>query len=193
VLIVPNLSNSDTVALMRLFTRELPYVLALGALLIVAGTASGASGAGGDRVWVGGTVHHFVVTGAAPTGAPTTPLYVIAPVSTSHPLHPLADATTHGFGAHDHVIAVPRSDVAFKTACVLTLVVPGARATVGKNVLVRQTVTPFGRKSLVYAEKLRSAVKPLTSAARIQAARQRGFVSLSVTPSMFACTIAPVG
>ena len=155
------------------------------------GTASGATQADTDRVWVNGSIHQWQVTEAAVAGKPKTPLYVIGPVDSARPLHPLAEASKRGFGAHDHVIADPNPDRAFATACNLTLVLPGPRAKVGRNVSVRRALTPFGHRSLLYAANLGAGVQPLTSVARIQKARQLGLARLFATPSVFGCLIKP--
>ena len=167
-------------------------VLVLGLALAVGGTASGAARAGRDRVWVDGSIHYWLRTVAATAGKTTTPLYAIAPVDRARPLHPLADARTKGFGAHDHVIADPHPNRAFVTVCNLTLVLPGPRSKVGSNTLVRRTTTPFGQRTLVYAVNLGNGVQPLTSAARIKRARQLGLATLSpIASSGFGCRIEP--
>jgi hypothetical protein len=171
--------------------KAVPAIATLGVTLLLAATATGAPFAAVDNVWVGGTIHRFVVTGPASAGAPTTPLYVIASIDPSHPLHALADAKTKGFGAHDHVIAGSHANGAWKTVCKLTLVLPGTRARVGTNALLRETMTQLGRRRLVYAANLGGGMKPLTSAARIQRARELGLASLAVTQSSFNCTIQP--
>ena len=148
--------------------------------------------AGRDRVWVDGSIHYWLRTVAATAGKTTTPLYAIAPVDRARPLHPLADARTKGFGAHDHVIADPHPNRAFVTVCNLTLVLPGPRSKVGSNTLVRRTTTPFGQRTLVYAVNLGNGVQPLTSAARIKRARQLGLATLSpIASSGFGCRIEP--
>ena len=103
-------------------------------LLAAAFAAPAAAGMRADGVWVDGAVH-VLVTGPPPAGATHgRALYVIAPISTAHPLHPLADAKTHGFGAHDHVIALTHPNNTFHGACDLTLVVPGPKATPGETI-----------------------------------------------------------
>ena len=79
----------------------------------------------------------------------------------------------------------------FKTVCKLTLALPGARAKVGTNILIRQTLTPFGTRPLLYAANLGNGMKSLTSAARTERARQLGRTKLVITPAVFNCTIQP--
>lgn len=145
--------------------------------LAVAGSAAA------DGVWVGGVVHGLVTGPPPATVTHSVPLYVIAPVSRSRPLHPLADARTHGFGAHDHVVAS-----VFSGPCDLTLVVPGPR---GKgNVKTRATVTPAGAHPLVYAVKLGGKMLALTSAARIDRAKSAGLVATVDTQTVISCAVA---
>ena len=66
-------------------------VTALCLALTAGGTASGAPRADTDRVWVDGSIHQWLVTEAAVAGKPKTPLYVIGPVDSARPLHPLAE------------------------------------------------------------------------------------------------------
>lgn len=151
----------------------------------------GAQAAGpGDGVWVDGTVHNLVVTGPAPANAKPTPLYVIAPVSAAHPLHPLADARTHGFGAHDHVIALAHPGSAFHGACELTLVVPGRKATPG-SIAARPTLTPAGRKPLLYAARMGGKLQMLDRASRIVEAQRIGLATLVDVHVRFACSVTP--
>jgi hypothetical protein len=175
--------------------RRLPDLISAGILLAVSAAALSAAalaaGGGADGVWVNGTVHNLVVTGPAPAHAHAVPLYVIAPVSAAHPLHPLADAKTHGFGAHDHVIALTRPNGTFHGACDLTLVVPGPKATRGKTIQTRPTLSPAGTKPLLYAARLDNKLLPLTSAARVQAAKHLGLASLIDTHNLVACTVSP--
>ncbi len=117
-------------------------IAALSATLVVAVAAIGAPAAEVDGVWVDGTIHRFSATVPATPGKPPTPLYAMAPVHPSDPLHPLVSARTKGFGAHDHVVADPTPNASFKTVCKVTLTLPGARAKVGTNVLIRQTDDP---------------------------------------------------
>jgi hypothetical protein len=158
-------------------------------LLAAAFAAPAAAGPPADGVWVDGAVH-LLVTGPPPPGATHgRALYVIAPISTAHPLHPLADATTHGFGAHDHVIALAHPNGTFHGACDLTLVVPGPKATPGKTIHIRPTLTPAGTKPLLYAARLGNKLLPLTSAARIQTAKHLGLATLIDTHNLVACTV----
>jgi hypothetical protein len=144
-----------------------------------------------DGVWVNGRVHKLVVTGPASASAHAIPLYVIAPLSAAHPLHPLADAKTHGFGAHDHVVALTHPSTTFHGACDLTLVVPGPKAMVGKTIRTRSTLTPAGVKPLLYAFQLDDKVLPLNSATRIQAAERLRLATLIDTHNHVACTVSP--
>lgn len=147
-----------------------------------------------DGVWANGTVHHLVVTGLAPTSpAPTgtqaTPLYVIAPVSASRPLHPAADAMTKGFGAHDHVIALAHHAASSRGTCDLTLVVPGPNAQLGQTVKARSTVTPDGPKPLLYAVRVGKNFVPLTWASRIRHAVRDGLATAVDTQTYLTCTV----
>ncbi len=152
---------------------------------------TGAQAAGDvDGVWVDGTVHNLLVTGPAAAGAKATPLYVIAPVSPAHALHPLADAATHGFGAHDHVIQLARPAATFHGACDLTLVVPGPKGTPA-SIATRRTLTPAGRKPLLYAARLGGKLLPLTSASRVEQAHRLGLATLVDTHTELACTVTP--
>ena len=173
----------------------LACVLAITASLTLVGATAtlGAPGAELDGVWVNGTIHRFSATVLTDPAKTATPLYAIAPVHSSHPLHPLASAMTKGFGAHDHVIAYANPRVAFKSVCKVTLTLPGAGAKVGTNILIRQTLTPLGRKRLLYAANLGKGMTPLTSVARIQRARQLGLAKFLGTPAVFDCTIQPTG
>jgi hypothetical protein len=162
-------------------------------IAVCALSAASGMGATGDAdgVWVNGIVHNLIVTGPAAAGARATPLYVIAPVSAAHPLHPLADAKTHGFGAHDHVISLARPSVTFHGACDLTLVVPGPKAVLGKTVAARHTLTPAGTKPLLYAALLGGKLMPLNGASRINAAAHAGLAALVDTHNLVACTVSP--
>jgi hypothetical protein len=168
--------------------RTLLALLAI-ATALAASTAVAAPGAAADDVWVEGTVHGLL-TGPGPAN-PTkiVLLYVIAPVARSHPLHPLADARTHGFGAHDHVIALTHSAKSFHGVCDLTLVVPGPKAAIGSNVEVRPTLTPAGQKPLLYAARLNGHLLPLNWASRIERAHQQGLATLVNTHVTLACTV----
>ncbi len=144
-----------------------------------------------DGVWINGVVH-TLATGPGPAKPThTVPLYVIAPVSVAHPLHPLAFAKPLGFGAHDHVAQIPNPKTTFHGVCDLNLVVPGARAKLGSNVQARQTLTPAAMKPLLYAARLGSTLLPLDSVSRIQQARHAGLAMLVDTKVTIACTITP--
>jgi hypothetical protein len=160
-------------------------------LLTAALAAPAAAGPTVDGVWVDGSVHNLVVTGPASAAAHAIPLFVIAPVSAAHTLHPLADAKTHGFGAHDHVIALAHPNNSYHGACDLTLVVPGPKATAGKTIRTRPTLTPPGTKPLLYAVRLDKKLLPLTSATRIQTAKHLRLASLIDTHNLVACTVSP--
>lgn len=172
-----------------MYRTPLLAVAAAAALALLASTASAAGDA--DGVWLDGVVHNLVVTGPAAASARPVPLYVIAPVSSAHPLHPLADARTHGFGAHDHVIALPPTAKSFHGVCDLTLVVPGPKAVIGSTVKARPTLTPAGEKPLLDAARLNGHLLPLTSASRIVEAHQQGRATLIDTHTDLACTVTP--
>jgi hypothetical protein len=175
-------------------TRRIPAVLIAGVACaaVLAAAALAAPPAGGaDGVWVDGVVHTLAVTGPAPATAHPTPLYVIAPVSAAHPLHPLADAKTHGFGAHDHVIALAHPSSIFHGPCELTLVVPGPKAVADKTIRTRLTLTPAGQKPLLYAAQLGNKLLPLNAASRIQNAKHLGLATLIDTHNLVACTVSP--
>jgi hypothetical protein len=163
-------------------------------LVVVLATASvvatGVRAAGHDGVWVNGVVHALIVTGPG-SGTPR-PLYVIAPVSATHPLHPLADAKTHGFGAHDHVIALADPKATFHGTCDLTLVVPGPKARLGANVRARATLTPAGTKPLLYAARIGGRFEPLDHAGWIRHAIRARLASAIDTHTLLACTIEPM-
>jgi hypothetical protein len=155
------------------------------AIVIVVATVAfvAAQAAAAEGVWVNGTVHGLVT--APPTGSTQSPvpLYVIAPVSARHPLHPLADARTRGFGAHDHVAAK-----VFTGPCDLTLLVPGPR---GKGaVATRSTMTPSGAHPLVYAARIGGEMVPLTSVARIERAVSGGLVAAINTHVVISCAVS---
>ena len=155
------------------------------ALLVAASTAGTAAARSGDGVWVNGSVH-ALVTGPPKTAATAhaTPLYVIAPVSAAHPLHALANALTHGFGAHDHVAAS-----VFSGPCDITLVVPGPRA--GKSdIRTRATLTPAGKDALVYAALIGGKMDPLTSVSRIDAAEKAGLIRAIDTHTVIFCKVS---
>jgi hypothetical protein len=166
-------------------------IVPLASMLVALSFLASAQAAGDvDGVWVDGTVHNLVVTGPASKQAKATPLYVIAPVSATHPLHPLADAKTHGFGAHDHVIDLARPASAFHGACELTLVVPGPKAAPG-NIATRPTLTPAGRKPLLYAARMAGKLLPLDRASRVTDAHRLGLATLVDVHVRFACTVTP--
>lgn len=165
--------------------RTLTVTTALALILATAAAAAGRADV--DKVWVNGSQRSFTVTGPA-RAATTTRLFVIAPIHLAHPLHPAADAAGKGFGAHDHVMQLPPGSRTYETNCALTLVVPGARAKPGANVLVRQTLTPAGTKPLVYAVRLGRMV-PLDRASRITAAVAAHLVTTVATGEMFGCTV----
>ncbi|HEY7892184.1 MAG TPA: hypothetical protein VIC05_08255 [Solirubrobacteraceae bacterium] len=168
------------------------FLLGVAIAVCALSAASGVGAAGHvDGVWVNGTIHNLLVTGPAAAGARAMPLYVIAPVSATHPLHPLADAKTHGFGAHDHVVSLARPSVTFHGACDLTLVVPGPKAVLGKTVAARLTLTPAGSKPLLYAALLGGNLTPLNAASRIKAAAHAGLAALVDTHNLVACTVSP--
>jgi hypothetical protein len=170
-------------------TRHILLTVLAGAALAAPAALAATAAGDVDGVWANGEVHNLLVTGPAPTGAHAVPLYVIAPVSPSHPLHPLADARTHGFGAHDHVIALAHRAAGYRGACDLTLVVPGPNPKLGETVEMRPTVTPAGRKPLLYAARLGGSLVPLTSASRIQRAHEQGLATLVDTHTNLACTV----
>lgn len=155
------------------------------AVLVIAATFAGSAAArSGDGVWVDGKVHGLV-TGPPEAGAPKNvlPLYVIAPVSAAHPLHAFASARTRGFGAHDHVIAS-----VYDGPCDLTLVVPGPRAG-ASGVRTRMTITPAGKKPLVYAALVAGRMQPLTSVAAIATAAKAGLVTRIDTHNVISCKV----
>ncbi len=165
--------------------------LALFAVSATSGATGHVHAGSGDGVWVDGTVHELS-TGPPPAGAmhPIS-LYVIAPVSASHPLHALAFAKPLGFGAHDHVAGIPNPNAAYHGACDLTLVVPGAKAKIGSNVLARQTLTPAAMKPLLDRARLGGRMVPLDRVSRIKQARALGLAKLIDTKTVIACTITP--
>ena len=165
----------------------LPIATSAILLPILAATATAAVRADVDKVWVNGIQRSFTITGPS-QAAKSTPLFVIAPINPTHPLHPAADAMTKGFGAHDHVIQVPTGRTTFKTNCALTLVVPGSRGKPGKNILVRTTLTPAGTKPLVYAVRL-GHMLPLDRGGRITAAAAAHLVRSVNTGVELGCTI----
>jgi len=142
-----------------------------------------------DGVWVNGTVHKLV-TGPPPANAKhPIRLYVIAPVSSAHPLHPLAFAKPLSFGAHDHVAALSNPKAGYHGSCDLTLVVPGPKARPASNVDVRRTLTPAGTKPLLYEARLDGKLAPLNGAARIEHAQTLGLATLVNTGTIISCTI----
>ena len=176
---------------------RLPLILIAGftfaacTTVLSAGALAAARAGDADGVWVNGTVHNLVVTGPASAKAHATPLYVIAPISAAHPLHPLADAKTHGFGAHDHVIALAQPRSTFHGACDLTLVVPGPKAVPGKTIKTRLTLTPAGTKPLLDAALLGGKLLPLEAVARVQSAERAGLATLVDTHILVDCTVSP--
>lgn len=174
-------------------TSKVLILLTAAALaLLGASTTSGALSrhtAFVDGVWIDGTVHGLT-TGPPPPGAKhPIPLYVIAPVSASHPLHPLAFAKPLGFGAHDHVAELPNPKGPYHGVCDLTLVVRGSKARLGSNVEARQTLTPAAMKPLLYRARLGGAMVALNRVARIKAARNLGLATLVDTQTVIGCTI----
>lgn len=144
-----------------------------------------------DGVWIDGAVHQLS-TGPAPAAAKhPIALYVIAPVSTSHPLHPLAFAKPLGFGAHDHVADIADPSAPYHGVCDLTLVVPGSKAKLGSNVQARRTLTPAAMKPLLYRARLGGAMVALDWASRIKRAESLGLAKLIDTGVVIACTITP--
>jgi hypothetical protein len=168
---------------------RIALTVSFGTAVLAAGALAAPRAGGVDGVWANGTAHDLAVTGPAMPGAHAVPLYVIAPVSAAHPLHPLADARTHGFGAHDHVIAL--TGTTYHGACDLTLVVPGPKAAPGSSVETRTTETPAGPHPLLYAARLDGKLLPLTSAARIAAAKRVQLARLIDTHTDVACTVSP--
>ncbi|MGH2998289.1 MAG: hypothetical protein ACRDNM_03230 [Gaiellaceae bacterium] len=158
--------------------------LILIAALMVVGASVGAQIARADGVWVNGRVHGLATLPPPATVTHVVPLYVIAPVNAKRPLHPLADARTHGFGAHDHVAAA-----VFSGPCDLTLVVPGTHAK--GNVEMRSTLTPGGTHPLVYAARIGGKMLPLTSVARIRAAKAARLVATVDTHAVISCKVSP--
>ena len=170
-----------------LFLAAVVLVLSLVGAVVA---ATGALAADQDGVWVNGVVHALIVTG--PGRGEPRPLYVIAPVSTAHALHPLADARTHGFGAHDHVIQLADPKATFHGTCDLTLVVPGPKAKPGTNVRGRMTLTPVGTKPLLYAARIGIRFVPLNRATRIDEATRAGLAAAIDTHTLLACTVKPI-
>src|SRR5579884_3402759 len=154
-------------------------ILAAAVALSLAGTA--AAGAPPDGVWVNGVRHQLVTGPPTATNAAPTALYVIAPIDPRRPMHPLAEARTHGFGAHDHVVARPAPAAG---TCDLELVVPGPKAKLGRTVLARPTQTPAGMKPLLYSVRLGSGQEPLTWASRIRRAEALGLARVVDTKTL---------
>lgn len=177
-------------------TRLLPILFTFFALALLA--SSGTSAAIGhvragfvDGVWIDGAVH-VLSTGPPPAGAThPIPLYVIAPVSASHPLHALAFAKPLGFGAHDHVASLAKPNAAYHGVCDLMLVVPGPKARLGTNVQVRKTLTPAATKPLLYRARLGGTMVALNWASRIKKAKALGLAKLIDTHTVIACAITP--
>ncbi len=177
-------------------SRSLTTLLAAAAVALVAVSATSSAAVRAhagfiDGVWINGKVHNLA-TGPGPANpAHVIPLYVLAPVSASHPLHPLAFAKPLGFGAHDHVAQIPDPAVGFNGVCDLTLVVPGPKAKLGTNVEARRTLTPAASQPLLYAARLSGAMTPLNWVARIKSAQHLGLAKLIDTKVVIACTITP--
>jgi len=180
---------------MRATTRRRPSprvafaVAATAVALVALPAAAAALNAGGDGVWVSGRVHQLLTAPGPANPMHVTPLYVIAPVSRTRPLHALADAKTHGFGAHDHVIQLPATANSFTGACDLTLVVPGAKAS-KQSIRTRLTATPAGAHRLLYAARLGGQLTPLTSASRIRQAQRLGLAETLDTHTILTCTVS---
>jgi hypothetical protein len=170
---------------------QFTIVVTVALLGVAVPAATGVAVADQDGVWVNGVVHTLIVTGPG-TGKPRRPLYVIAPVSPAHPLHPLPDAKSHGFGAHDHVIALADPKAIFHGTCDLTLVVPSRKAKLGRDVRGRMTLTPAGAKPLLYAARIGGRFEPLDRAGRIRRAIRAGLASAIDTHLLLACTIKPL-
>jgi len=177
-------------------TRLLPPLLTLVALSLLtvpfAAAVDRTAGASfTDGVWINGTVDDLA-TGPPPANAKRPiKLYVIAPVSAAHPLHPLAYAKPLGFGAHDHVAGLKNPRAAYHGVCDLTLVVPGPKAKVGTNVLARHTLTPAAMKPLLYRARLDGTMAALNWASRIKQAQSQGLATLIDTKTVIACTMTP--
>jgi hypothetical protein len=152
--------------------------------------AAGAASGDGEGVWVDGVVHDFAATGIASTAAHSVPLYVIAPVDPSRPLHSAADAETEGFGAHDHVIGLADPARTFHGVCHLELVVPGPRSTPA-TVRSRRTLTPEGTRPLLFEARLGTGLRPLTSATVVTAARRLRLAALVDTGRLLTCSVSP--
>lgn len=169
-------------------SRLLAMLTAATVVLVAAATATAA---GGDGVWVNGKAEHLQ-TGPPPAN-PSHPatLYVIAPISTAHPLHSAANAKPLGFGAHDHVIAPPKGARSFKGTCDLHLVVPGPKGRPGSNIAIRRTLTPVGQKPLLYAARLGKTMLPFNAATRIQAAVRLGLAMVVNTHTVISCAVSP--
>ena len=178
-------------------TRTFPTLLAAATLALLAVTASIASTRHQadfvDGVWIDGTVHGLS-TGPPPVGAKhPIALYVIAPVSASHPLHPLVFAKPLGFGAHDHVASLPKGKSSYRGLCDLTLVVPGPKAKLGSNVAARHTLTPAGTKPLLDRAMIGGTMEPLNWVSRIEQARALGLATLADTKTVIGCAISAGG
>jgi hypothetical protein len=87
------------------------------------------------------------------------------------------------------VIALTHSAKSFRGVCDLTLVVPGPKAAIGRNVEARPTLTPAGQKPLLYATRLNGRLLPLNWASRIELAHQQGLATLVNTHVTLACTV----
>lgn len=169
-------------------TRLATAAVSITALALGAGAATAARA---DGVWIDGKVY-VLLTGPPPPGAShRVPLYAIAPVDASHPLHPLADARRHGFGAHDHVLGAAARAAGFAGVCELELVVPGPNAAVGKTALARRTLTPAGPRPLLYAVRLGGSVVRLTAASAIARAARARLATIVDTGTRIACHVRP--
>jgi hypothetical protein len=176
-------------------TRKLSILVAAVAAALFAasailGAATHTRAAFVDGVWVDGSVH-ALSTGPPPSNAKhPIPLYVIAPVSATHPLHPLPFAKPLGFGAHDHVADVPDPQAGYHGTCDLSLVVPGPKAKLGSNVQARRTLTPAGTKPLLYEVRFDGKLTPLTWGARSKHAQTLGLAAVVNTNTIIGCSIS---
>ena len=140
-------------------------------------------------VWVNGRALDLV-TQPYSQGTPHD-LLIIAPVDIEHPQHPLDNAMTHGYGIHDHVFGLPLGKTTFTGVCNQMLVVPGPKGKINVNVQARQTVTPLGKKPLLYRARVgANGFVNLTSAARIKRATALGLARL-IPASTLGCIITP--
>lgn len=162
----------------------LAVVPAVAALAAGVQSSAAVRGSNGEGVWIAGKVHGLLTAPPSPTTKHPLRLYIIAPVSRRHPLHPLADARAEGYGAHDHVAAR-----VFSGPCEPTLLVPGPH---GKGkVETRRTQTPLGPKPLVYSARLGGRMLPLTFVGRIQWAEKARIVTAVDMNEVISCTVEP--